>query len=105
MAQRGTMTKDKIREPVKTCVIDNPNTMARECWQDGKLIYSYSSLLFITKSVRDPAKTAWDDLPAERVFFGAAIGPWKEGQIVGDIAAMPITTQGRKDTAPTGATS
>lgn len=72
------------------CTIDNPNTMARECWQDGRLLCSYSVLLFMRKSARDPRKSAWDDLPAEQRFFGANVGPWKDGQIFGDAGAMGL---------------
>lgn len=75
-------------EDVKTCTIDNPFTLSRECWQDGKLVAQYDALLFWIKSVLNPNKSAWDDLPAERRFFGANIGPWKDGQIVGDLGAL-----------------
>jgi hypothetical protein len=57
-----------------TCVYDNPETMSRECWQNGKIICSYKMELFFI----DPFP-----VPAEHFFFGANIGPWKEGQLVG----------------------
>ena len=79
-----------------TCTIDNPATMARECWQDGKLVCSYPALLFMHKSTRDPSKSAWDDLPAERRFFGANVGPWKDGQVLGDAEAMEMSA-GREE--------
>ena len=65
---------------MKTCVYDNPNTMARECWQDGKLFYSYSAELISQKG-------HW---PPPRKYFvkQSDIGNWKTGQIVGDILAM-----------------
>ena len=61
------------------CTYDNPATMARECWQDGKLICHYkASLLYL----REP-------IPSEYFFFGANVGPWQEGQLVGDPDAIP----------------
>ena len=61
------------------CTYDNPATMARECWQDGRLIYHYKAELFALKY--------WT-IPARMFFFGANIGDWKTGQLVGDIAAL-----------------
>lgn len=60
---------------MSVCVYDNPATWCRECWQDGKLIYSYN----------------WQVLdlnPPIRLFFGANVGPWQEGRLVGDKQAM-----------------
>lgn len=61
-----------------TCVYDNPNTMQRECWQDGHLIAAYSEELLSLPY----------DLLHRDFFFGANIGDWKSGQLVGDIRAM-----------------
>lgn len=55
------------------CVFDNPATMQRECWQDGKLVVAYSVGLI---EGREP-------IPPEHFFFGANIGRWKTGQLVG----------------------
>ena len=63
---------------MKTCVYDNPATMARECWQDGKLVCHYKADLFALK----------EPIPARKFFFGANIGDWVTGQIVGDKEAM-----------------
>lgn len=63
----------------KVCTYDNPATMARECWQDGKLVVSYSAELFFLKK--------WP-VPRELYFFGASIGDWKTGQLVGDADAL-----------------
>lgn len=60
------------------CVYDNPSTMSRECWQDGQLIRAYQMQLFFLK----------DWIPQEHLFFGANIGDWDEGQLVGDRKAM-----------------
>jgi len=57
--------------------------MARECWQDGKLLCHYSAALFYLP--------VWP-VPAEYFFFGANIGDWKSGQICGDKAARLTAT-------------
>ena len=62
------------------CTYDNPATMCRECWQDGKLLFSYSVALMMQKGCWPP--------PPRHFFFGANIGDWKLGQMVGDGAAM-----------------
>jgi len=63
-----------------TLTYDNPATMYRECWQDGKLLCSYSVALMNLKGQWPP--------PPRSFFFGANIGDWKTGQMVGDSAAM-----------------
>ena len=63
---------------MSVCTYDNPATMARECWADGRLLCHYSATLLETKST----------IPREHLFFGANIGPWKAGQMVGDAAAL-----------------
>ncbi len=60
------------------CTYDNPATMARECWQDGKLICHYQQILF---DIPEP-------IPTEYYFFGANIGAWKEGQLIGSKEAL-----------------
>lgn len=66
---------------MSVCVFDNPATMARECWQDKKLVFScsYLTLESFTKKA----------IPAKYFFYGANIGPWKEGQLIGDNEAKP----------------
>lgn len=61
------------------CTYDNPATMARECWRDGRLLYSYSFTLLYA----DP----FPMLP-DRFFFGANVGLWETGRLVGDRAAL-----------------
>lgn len=61
------------------CTYDNPATMARECWRDGKLICHYSYELFFIEPF---------PVSPELFFFGANIGKWKTGQIVGDKTAI-----------------
>jgi hypothetical protein len=62
----------------KVCTYDNPATMARECWSDGVLRYSYSVTLLESSK----------PISSKHFFFGANIGPWKTGQLVGDSEAM-----------------
>ena len=64
---------------VRTCVYDNPVTMSRECWSDGNLVARYHFVLL------EPF--AKQKIPEYRFFFGANIGPWNAGQIVGDKSA------------------
>jgi len=71
---------------MSVCTFDNPDTMARECWQDGRLIAHYKAELYFLP--------VWP-VPAANYFFGANIGHWKIGQLVGDIAA--ITTPNKKE--------
>lgn len=77
----------KKNPPVSVvCTYDNPNTFSRECWQDGRLIYALSEEVFFL--------TKWPLRPRD-FFFGAAIGPWKDGQVVGDPAAIAIDQRPR----------
>lgn len=62
---------------MKVCTYDNPATMQRECWQDGRLICSYSMQII-----------ELGNIPAEHFFFGANVGKWKTGQLFGEIEAM-----------------
>lgn len=67
------------------CTYDNPVTMYRECWESGVLIYSYSATMLCTKR----------RINRNFLFFGANIGPWKSGQLVGDPKAME--TKGKQN--------
>ncbi len=69
---------------VRVCTFDNPATMARECWQDGKLLVHYSAEI-LPPFARYP-------IPARSFFFGANIGPWQTGRLVGDVEAMDAVT-------------
>lgn len=66
------------------CVYDNPATSQRECWQDGKLVVSYKAELFLSKKEFEQRSRR-----GMKVFFGANVGEFNSGQIVGDISAMP----------------
>lgn len=63
---------------MSVCIYDNPKTMARECWRNGKLIHAYQFELLLYKS----------PIPPNQFFFGANIGEWKPGRIVGDVKAV-----------------
>ena len=71
------------------CTYDNPATMQRECWQDGKLILAYTAEFFLSRTLFERNAEC-----GCKVFFGANIGAWEEGQISGDRNAMTITTTG-----------
>lgn len=62
---------------MSACTFDNPATMQRECWQNKELVCAYSAV-FLSQVQR----TYYP------IFFGANIGPWKTGQIVGDVEAI-----------------
>jgi hypothetical protein len=62
------------------CTYDNPKTMQRECWADGRLLCAYSF------TVLEPL--AKHLIPSTLYFFGANVGPWEKGQVVGDFAAV-----------------
>lgn len=66
------------------CVYDNPNTFFREVWQDGKLVCAYSAHLLLRKLA------AWETqpIPGDKLHFGANIGNWREGQLIGDASAV-----------------
>lgn len=62
------------------CTYDNPATMSRECWQDGKLLCAYSAFIL-------PPFTK-QQIPPEHFFFGANVGPWETGRMVGNFEAI-----------------
>lgn len=65
---------------MKTCTYDNPATLSRECWKDGRLVCRYTRELLIDLSTRT--------IPGFSMFFGANVGPWKSGQMIGDPGAL-----------------
>jgi hypothetical protein len=62
------------------CTYDNPATMRRECWQNKRLICAYSYRL-LQPFAKEP-------IPGHLFFFGANIGEWKTGQLIGDKSAL-----------------
>lgn len=68
--------------PLAVCVYDNPATMQREAWQDGELLYAYSMQLL---TLMEGGQAPW-----VKIFFGANVGPWRSGQIVGESRAIAI---------------
>lgn len=69
---------------MSACTYDNPSTCRRECWQDGREICSYA-MEVLQPFARNP-------VPASYYFFGANIGPWKAGQMVGNPGAIARAT-------------
>lgn len=51
--------------------------MRRECWENGKIVYSIDAFALVQKG--------GTGFP---IFFGANVGPWKTGQIIGNPKAM-----------------
>ena len=70
---------------MSVCTYDNPTTMNRECWQDGKMICHYAFNL-LPPFAREP-------IPANLFFFGANTGEWEMGKLVGDAEAMSSNEQ------------
>lgn len=66
------------------CVYDNPKTMQRECWKNEQLLFAYACEFF----VEGAGVFETPHMPADKVFFGSNIGPWKSGLIVGDPKAL-----------------
>lgn len=62
---------------ISVCVYDNPATMSRECWESGVLRCSYSAAFLHTEGTQNV-----------KIFFGANVGEWQPGRIVGDAAAI-----------------
>ena len=75
-----------MNEPSRVCAYDNPATMARECWHNGVRMCSYRYDVL--------APFAKEPIPGNSFFFGANIGPWKSGQIVGDKMAIDPSAPG-----------
>lgn len=64
---------------MKVAVFDNPATMARECWQDGKVIAHLTADVMDAKGFRGH----------ESIFFGLDLGrPWETGKVVGNAEAI-----------------
>ena len=68
---------------MSVCTYDNPQTMQRECWTDGRLLCAYD--------INVLERTAKHLIPSQLFFFGANVGPWKTGQLIGDPSALPTT--------------
>jgi hypothetical protein len=64
-----------------TAIYDNPATMAREAWQDGKLIGHTTACLLLSRDFRGHRN--WP--------FYFSVGPWSPGQLIGDRAAVTVT--------------
>lgn len=62
----------------RCCVYDNPSLRRREAWQDGRLIAWIKAIVLMQKGFDGHSR-----LP-----FMLNVGSWKDGQIVGDAAAL-----------------
>lgn len=71
---------------MKVCVYDNPATMCREGWKDGKLLAHITRDLMETKGF----------IGHPTIPFYLNQGPWQEGRIIGDKDAMQPLPQGEK---------
>lgn len=68
------------------CVYDNPSTMCREAWFNGILIASVSLALLDTKgNFQDQGDR---NRKVRCLYYMRSLGPWKEGEIRGDPAAL-----------------
>ena len=76
--------RESGKKPIIVCVYDNVDTMCRECWQNGRLLYSYSAASIETK----PASWETQPIPSEYLFFGANVGSWVPGRLIGEKSAM-----------------
>lgn len=68
--------------PVAT--YDNPDTMDREAWQDGRLVAKVSARLLLSKDFRGDRS----------MFFGLNAGDWNPGQLLGSREAIPTSALG-----------
>lgn len=62
---------------MSSCVYDNPATMSREFYGDGKMICAYAAELLCSEEMHAMRLTN---------IFGA--GDWNSGQLIGDIRAL-----------------
>ena len=76
--------RESGKKPIIVCVYDNFDTMSRECWQNGRLLYSYSAVALESK----PASWETQSIPSEYLFFGANVGSWVPGRLIGERSAM-----------------
>lgn len=63
---------------MSVAVYDNPATMAREAWQDGKRLCHVTAAQLMTKDFRGHP----------RMFFGLNVGQWETGRVIGDRDAI-----------------
>ncbi len=66
------------------CVYDNPATMRRECWQNGTLLCHYSASYLIG------LEFGTKPIPGNQFFFGANVGKWQSGQVIGNSDALKL---------------
>ncbi len=69
------------------CVHDNPRSMARECWQNGIMICSYTAEMLCKRSDQLESQP----FPSRIFSMAANVGEWKPGQLIGNPSAIPNT--------------
>lgn len=63
------------------CTYDNPATMCRECWSNGKLLWHYSAQL-LNELVTSKRHYCFP------IFLGANVETWMPGRLIGDKEAI-----------------
>jgi hypothetical protein len=66
---------------MKVCVHDNPATWRREAWQDGKMLCDVAAEVLLQKGFKGHRDFPWI----------LNHGPWQEGKLWGDRAALTVT--------------
>ena len=65
------------------CCYDNPKTMAREFWRDGRLIFSTPH-----RMCAEPTAVGWQSLIGSQLPADVHLGHWQAGQLAGDKSAI-----------------
>jgi hypothetical protein len=73
-----------VSDIVTACVYDNPATWRREAYQDGKKICDVSAQVLLQKGFKGHRDFPWI----------LNCGPWQEGKIWGDSAALTDPAMG-----------
>lgn len=68
---------------MEVCALDNPNTMRREAWQDGKLVASIDAMLLENRGF-----SGHPDLPFQLNYKSPSGGIWLAGQYYGNLNAI-----------------
>lgn len=65
-------------QDIRVCILDNPYTMRREAYRNGREIGSLSLTLMLTRGFR-----GYRFMP-----FYFNVGPWRDGAVYGDATAL-----------------
>jgi hypothetical protein len=71
---------------MKTCVYDNPSTLRREAWMDGKMVAFISMALMYSKGRAGSPFNGFKTLP----FFLNVGRDFIDGRVIGDPEAMGL---------------